>query len=128
MCASHFYFGQVELAEQDRLLLGCIGDGLFRCVADCLGHGRVFVILDPTKILGDEQFLRADNFRPFFRLPFSLGQRGLEVLAGNAGGSGLGQAAGERLFGVWHWGLDAHWPGSREMFAPSARSLPSMFS
>jgi len=128
MCAGHFHFGQVELAEQDRLFLGCIGDDSFRCVADCLGHGRVFVILDPTKILGDELFLRADNFCPVFRLPFSLGQRGLEVLDGNAGASGLGQAAGERLFGVWHRGLDAHWPGSREMFAPSARSLPSMFS
>lgn len=128
MCAGHIHFGQVEFAEQDRLLLSCIGDDLFLCVADCLGHGRVFVILDSTKILGDELFLRTDNFRPVFRLPFSLGQRGLEVLDGNAGGSGLGQAASERLFGVWHRGLDAHWPGSREMFAPSARSLPSIFS
>ena len=101
---------------------------LRRRAGDRLGHGEVFVILALAKILGGEQFLRADNLRPVFRRLFGLGQGGLEIFGGNAGGSGLDQADGDRFFGGWHRVLDAHWPGSREMFAPSARSLPSMFS
>ncbi len=49
-----------------------------------------FRFLDSTKIFGSELVQRADNFRPVFLLPFSIGQRGLEVFGGYDKGSVLG--------------------------------------
>ena len=57
---------------------------LRRRAGDRLGHGEVFVILALEKILGGEQFLRADDLRPVFRRLFGLGQCGLEIFGGNA--------------------------------------------
>ena len=57
---------------------------LRRRAGDRLGHGEVFVVLALAKILGGEQFLRADDLRPVFRRLFGLGQGGLEIFGGNA--------------------------------------------
>ena len=57
---------------------------LRRRAGDRLGHGGVFVILALAKILGGEQFLRADDLRLVFRRLFGLGQGVLEIFWGNA--------------------------------------------
>ena len=91
-------------------------------------QGKVFMIYALVKILSGEQLLRANNLRPIFRSLFGLDQGGFEIYGGKFGGSGLNQALGGRLFGDWHMMLVVYWPGSREILAPRAQSLPSMFS
>jgi len=101
---------------------------LRRRAGDRLGHGEVFVILALAKILGDEQFLPADDLGPVFRRLFGLDQGILEISGGNAEAVAWIKPMVTGFFGGWNRVFDAHWPGSREIFAPRPRSLPSMFS
>ena len=101
---------------------------LRRRAGDWLGHGEVFVILALAEILGDEQFLPADDLRPVFRRLFGLDQGILEVFGGNAEAVAWIKAMATVFFGGRNRVFDAHWPGSREIFAPRPRSLPSIFS